>query len=272
MGLSPLSVPSQLALPALLSDAALMFVILLTYAVLSPVTCFVMAFCFGASAVAYRSQCAFVYDPRGDGGGLLRPPAMRAVLACTVIGELIVLAVLALKEGKGQAPLMVPLPIATILLYRYLEQRHYRAAAHLPLADCVRADRAHRADGGGSVARGAYAQPALRRRKAAAGEGGGRDASACSPEGSGDGSPPRVVCVVDNTPAGERAASSMVYVPAGAAGGDAGPRPALSAQPAPAAVEAASTTIDGALIWPSIMQNQITTMERLVWPEHPRWQ
>ena len=222
LGLSPLSAPGELGHPALLSDVALMFVILFTYAALSPVTCFVMAFCFGASAVAYRNQCAFVYDPRGDGGGLLWPPAMRAVLVCTIIGELIVLAVLALKEGAGQAPLMAPLPVATVLFYRYLEQRHYLAAARLPLADCVRADRGRR-PGGGSFARGQYAQPALRQRPGA-GEGspppkesplgvppaGGRPPLPADGGGGADG-------------AGERTASSMVYVPAGAEGGPRAP-------------------------------------------------
>lgn len=308
LGLSPLSVPGQLALPALLSDAALMFVILLTYAVLSPVTCFVMAFCFGASAVAYRSQCAFVYDPRGDGGGLLWPPAMRAVLACAVIGELIVLAVLALKEGKGQAPLVVPLPVATVLLYRYLEQRHYRAAEHLPLADCVRADRAHQADGGGApVARGAYVQPALRRRRAAGGGGNderGADAFAVSLKGPAAAAdpPPKVFCVVDNVGAGagagERTASSMVYVPAGSDGpqGPGDPRPrALSARPAlpgadwggaeasaanfgaAEAEELPARAVDGgeaveALLWPSIMGNHTEAMERMLSQQHYWWE
>ncbi len=56
LGLSPLSVPGGLAYAAISSDVALMLIILLTYAVLSPITCFVMAGCFGGAVVVYRNQ------------------------------------------------------------------------------------------------------------------------------------------------------------------------------------------------------------------------
>ena len=91
---------------------------------------------------------------------------MRAILGCAVVGQVIVVAVLSLKEAAAPAPLLVPLPIATVLLYYYLDQRHFRSAAHLPLAACLAADRANRAviaaSRGGAIARGQYVQPALR--------------------------------------------------------------------------------------------------------------
>ena len=58
LGLGPLSEPGVLAQAAVASDAVLMLVILLTYAVLSPITCFVMAGCFGVAAVVYRNQAS----------------------------------------------------------------------------------------------------------------------------------------------------------------------------------------------------------------------
>ena len=216
LGLNPLAVPSDFAplQPALLSDAVLMFVILLVYAVLSPVTCFVMSFCFGASAIVYRNQCAFVYNPRGDSGGRLWPPAMRAILVCVVIGEVIVLVVLALKDGEGQAPLMVPLPVVTILLYLYLEQRHYHAAAHLPLANCVHVDQGRRPGSVSALDRGLYAPPSLRRRVTD-----GQRAAVTQFKGVANGTPSSPAFGLDATSAGgEWTSSSVVYVPPGSPG------------------------------------------------------
>jgi hypothetical protein len=162
MGLSPLSSPGPLDQPAVLSDVLLMFIILLAYAALSPVTCFVMVFCFGFSAVVYRNQYMFVYDPGNDTGGKLWPLAIKAALLCMIFAELIVLAVLGLKLATGPAVLLIPLPIFTILVYRYLDQKHYKTAVYLPLKDCVRADKVNAGGvAGNECARGQYLQPAL---------------------------------------------------------------------------------------------------------------
>jgi hypothetical protein len=162
MGLSPLSIPGPLDQPALLSDVLLMFIILLAYAALSPVTCFVMVFCFGFSAVVYRNQYMFVYDPCNDSGGKLWPLAIKAALLCMIFAELIVIAVLGLKLAAGPAVLMAPLPIFTILVYRYLDQKHYKTAVYLPLKDCVLADKVNPGGvTGNECARGQYLQPEL---------------------------------------------------------------------------------------------------------------
>jgi calcium permeable stress-gated cation channel len=166
MGMPPLSDPGSLDQPTLLSDVLLQLVIVLAYAALSPVTCFVMAVCFGWAAVVFRHQFAFVYDPGSDSGGLLWPRAIRSVLRCMVLAEVIVLAVLSLKEGAAQAPLVLPLPVATVLLYRYLGQQHFTVAAHLPLEDCARADAANAPRvAAGELASGLYVQAALQRSK-----------------------------------------------------------------------------------------------------------
>ena len=118
MGLNPLCVPGSLDQAGQLSDLILMFVISMTYNALSPITAFMMAFCFGFAALVYRNQYMFVYDPRNDTGGLFWPFAMKAIIKATVIGELIVTAVLAVKEGQGQAPLMLPIVVVTVLFGR----------------------------------------------------------------------------------------------------------------------------------------------------------
>lgn len=163
MGLNPLSSPGPFDQPNSLSSVMLMYVILLAYAVLSPVTCFVMAFCFGVMTVTYRNQFINIYDPRSDTAGLMWPRAIRAAVMCLVVAELMVVAVLSFKKAAGPSPLMVPLIIATILFYRYLGQQHYRVAEQLPLECCSRAD-AENAGGDewNDCAQGKYLQPALK--------------------------------------------------------------------------------------------------------------
>ena len=56
---------------------------------------------------------------------------MRAILGSAVVGQVIVVAVLSLKEAAAPAPLLVPLPIATVLLYYYLDFVDERLQARL---------------------------------------------------------------------------------------------------------------------------------------------
>jgi hypothetical protein len=78
-----------------------------------------------------------------------------------IFAELIVIAVLGLKSVAGSAVLMIPLPILTILVYRYLDQKHYKTAVYLQLKDSVLADKENSDGLAGDCARRQYLQPAL---------------------------------------------------------------------------------------------------------------
>ena len=60
----------------------------------------------------------YVYDPSNDTGGDYWPGMVKSILACALIGEMTVTAVLAIKQGTGQAPLMVPAMVITVLFGR----------------------------------------------------------------------------------------------------------------------------------------------------------
>eukprot|EP00292_Cryptomonas_paramecium_P003984 CAMPEP_0113682784 /NCGR_PEP_ID=MMETSP0038_2-20120614/12881_1 /TAXON_ID=2898 /ORGANISM="Cryptomonas paramecium" /LENGTH=727 /DNA_ID=CAMNT_0000601943 /DNA_START=210 /DNA_END=2393 /DNA_ORIENTATION=- /assembly_acc=CAM_ASM_000170 len=163
MGLNPLSSPGPFDQPNSLSSVMLMYVILLAYAVLSPVTCFIMAFCFGVMTITYRNQFINIYDPRSDTGGLMWPRAIQAAVMCLVVAELMVVAVLSFKKAAGPSPLMFPLLVITVLFYRYLGQQHYRVGEQLPLEVCARADTENAGgDEWNDCAQGKYVQPALK--------------------------------------------------------------------------------------------------------------
>lgn len=141
-GLEPLSNPVTLDQPKLLSTVMLFFMILFVYAVTSPFVSFVMAFAFACEAVIYKNQYAFIYDPSNDSGGQMWTRAMRFIIFCEIVAEITVMAVLAIKEGAVASPLMIPLFIATILFWLYLEQQHFRVAVYLPSKTCVEVDSA----------------------------------------------------------------------------------------------------------------------------------
>ncbi|KAF4660508.1 hypothetical protein FOL47_007137, partial [Perkinsus chesapeaki] len=140
LGCSPLGIPVTLDQPKLLSTVMLFFMILFVYSVTSPIVSFVMAFAFSVMAVVYKNQYCFIYDPSNDTGGQMWTRAMRFVIFCAIVAEITVMAVLAIKEGAVASPLMVPLFVATILFWVYLEQQHFRVAVYLPSKTCVEID------------------------------------------------------------------------------------------------------------------------------------
>ncbi|KAF4659700.1 hypothetical protein FOL47_007476 [Perkinsus chesapeaki] len=163
LGLSPLSAPKVLESPKLVSTVMLFFMILFVYSVMSPITSFVMAFAFFSFAIVYKIEYACVYDPSEDTGGQLWSRAIRFIIACSIIAEFTVLAVLAIKGGAVVSPLMFPLFIGTILFWIYLEQRHFLAAAYLPAKSCASIDKERQSLGFNSEAwQGCYNPTAMR--------------------------------------------------------------------------------------------------------------
>jgi len=165
LGLRPLTDPGPLLSQELLrSNVVLMFMIMMVYVILSPITSFVMALAFFVMVVTYRNQFVHVYDSTvGEAGGLFWPSAMRYVLTCMVVALLTDIAVLALKQGKYQAPFMLPLLVIVAVFWLYLEHEHMRATRWLPAAECVRVDEMRSEEAQSfEFLRGAFVQHALR--------------------------------------------------------------------------------------------------------------
>jgi len=57
-----------------------------------------------------------------------------------MMGQISILAVMALKQAFYHAAAMAPLLIFTHFFFKYLERRHYHAADFLPLKECCKID------------------------------------------------------------------------------------------------------------------------------------
>lgn len=80
-----------------------------------------------------------------------------------IVAQVTLLGYLALKQAAVAAPLMVPLPIITLLFLCYIKQRHFRVTRYLSSEDAARHDQSCMEDGGDfDFVRGKYRQPALK--------------------------------------------------------------------------------------------------------------
>lgn len=71
MGLAPLNEPEDFPHADFLSNMVLFFVILLVYAVIAPLCCFVLALCFGVMISLFRHQFVYIYNRGPDTGGFM---------------------------------------------------------------------------------------------------------------------------------------------------------------------------------------------------------
>jgi calcium permeable stress-gated cation channel len=83
----PLSDPSEFPHADLLSQVVLYFTVQLVYAVIAPITSFVLAFCFLYMGAAYRHQIVYIYPTHPDSGGKLWTRFIGILISCMFIAE-----------------------------------------------------------------------------------------------------------------------------------------------------------------------------------------
>lgn len=64
------------------------FMVLLVYAVMSPLTAFVLGFCFFYLSVAYRHQFVYIYPPTPDSGGKMWTRFINILLVCMLVAQI----------------------------------------------------------------------------------------------------------------------------------------------------------------------------------------
>lgn len=84
--LRPLADPSEFEHADLLSQLVLYFTVELVYAVIAPLTSFVLGFCFLIMFISYRHQFIFIYPKKPDSGGKLWVRFIRVSAGPTVGG------------------------------------------------------------------------------------------------------------------------------------------------------------------------------------------
>jgi calcium permeable stress-gated cation channel len=83
----PLSDPSEFPHADLLAQVVLYFTVQLVYAVIAPITSFVLAFCFLYMGAAYRHQMVYIYPTHPDSGGKLWTRFIGILITCMLIAE-----------------------------------------------------------------------------------------------------------------------------------------------------------------------------------------
>jgi len=87
MYLRPLSQPAEFWFAYMLSQIILYFTILLVFAVISPITSFVLGFCFVFAQSMYRHQFIYIYPPTADSGGMHWTRFIQTLLVSMLIAE-----------------------------------------------------------------------------------------------------------------------------------------------------------------------------------------
>jgi hypothetical protein len=83
----PLSSPSDFPHADMLAQVVLYFTVQLVYAVIAPITSFVLAFCFLYMGAAYRHQMVYIYPSTPDSGGHLWTRFIGILVGCIFISE-----------------------------------------------------------------------------------------------------------------------------------------------------------------------------------------
>lgn len=168
MGLRTLADPLEyLYARELGAEVILIYMILFCYAAMAPLTCFVAGFCFILLGSVLRNQFLFIYPTRNDSGGKLWVNFIQIIVICMIIAQIALIGVLSLKKNKIAAPLLIPLPIITLLFSVYLGQKHYYVISHLPTKICVQIDKEKEAEDSTRAfefVREKYLQPSMRER------------------------------------------------------------------------------------------------------------
>jgi hypothetical protein len=166
MGLQPLGDPLDFEFADFSSNMVLYFVVLLVYSVISPITNFVVAFCFVYMGSIFRHQFIYIYPARSDSGGKMWINFIRVLVSCMFIGEVTIMGLLGLKKAASAVPLMVPLIVTTILFSTYINQQHFRVTENLPSRECIKHDLRNGPLFNMNLLKNAYLQPEMQVKEA----------------------------------------------------------------------------------------------------------
>lgn len=162
LALRPLANPRYFLYAIVFSYITLYFMILLTFAVIAPLTCGVLAFAFFVTEVCYRHQLIYIY-PVKDSGGEIWMKFIVYLLICMTVSVGILLTYMAVVNANMEFFMLIPLVVMIALFVVYVFRRHFRVARHLSSVDSVKFDIINNLDEGAVFEhfRDSYRHPAL---------------------------------------------------------------------------------------------------------------
>lgn len=126
------------------SRQLLVFSLALIYSVNAPLMVPFAALYFAMAYIVYAYQLIFVYRTHFETNGQFWPLAFSRMVAGMFIWQVMMIGLLSLKKGFAQSPLLLPLPVITLLFYRECHGRYLRASEVDPLSANVPREEAPR--------------------------------------------------------------------------------------------------------------------------------
>lgn len=130
---------------ALLPKLGLYFLLGLVYAVISPLILpFIIVF-FAFGYIIYRNQVINVYEPKYESSAAFWPLIHRHVVVALLITHITLIGLFSIKRSAASTPLLLPLPIFTLVFHWYCTERFGPAFNQYPLQEARAKDNLERA-------------------------------------------------------------------------------------------------------------------------------
>lgn len=162
-GLQPVHRPGPYEICGPLSEVFLVLILILVFAPIAPMMCYVCLLYFSLSELINRWSFICVFDPRPHSSADFFPSVYRFCIGAVLLSQFVMAGLLALKKVPAPAAVALLLPIATIAYHMFIASRYVRPAKNLPLDKCTLVDarRARKMEMLTSVLEESYKQPAL---------------------------------------------------------------------------------------------------------------
>lgn len=158
----PLSKPLWLLHAEVASANVLYFMVFFVYSATAPLVNWFLMLCFVALYPAWRYQILCNYPTQPDTGGQIYIYFLSIVRISSIIGQLTLWALLALKRYPYPISWMLPLLVVNVIFNVYIRQEHETVASVLPSEECLAVDESNDGADDWTFLRDAYQQKVLR--------------------------------------------------------------------------------------------------------------
>ncbi|XP_028754713.1 CSC1-like protein At1g32090 [Neltuma alba] len=118
----------------------LYFLLGIVYAVVTPILLpFILVF-FALAYLVYRHQIINVYNQQYESAAAFWPHVHSRIIASLLISQLLLLGLLSTKEAAKSTPLLVILPLLTLVFHKYCKHRFEPAFRKYPLEEAMAKD------------------------------------------------------------------------------------------------------------------------------------
>jgi len=119
----------------------LIFTVGVTYAAIAPVVLPFVFLYFFLGYLAKLYQSLYMYVPRYESGGMLWPSVFQRMTFSLLLSQLTMIGIFTLRDSTVGSALLLPLPIITIAVNRYVWSAYWEKGCHLPVEIAEQVDR-----------------------------------------------------------------------------------------------------------------------------------